>query len=56
VDKASCPCHRKSPHSLLDEKSGTSYMQIKIYLQLNLRPRRRPATFNYKNNEEESNE
>jgi hypothetical protein len=31
-------------------------MQIKIYLQLNLRPRRRPATFNYKNNEEESNE
>jgi len=30
VDKASCPRHRKSPHSLLDEKSGTFYIGIRI--------------------------
>jgi hypothetical protein len=30
VDKASCPRHRKSPHSLLDKKSGTSYIEIRI--------------------------
>ena len=49
-------CVAAVTHSLFDEKSGISYMQIKIYLQLSLRPRRSPATFNYKNNEEESNE
>ena len=31
-------------------------IEIRIYVRLNLRPRRRPATFNYKNNEEEGNE
>jgi hypothetical protein len=30
VDKASCPRRRKSPHSLLDKKSGTSYIEIRI--------------------------
>jgi hypothetical protein len=30
VDKASCPRRRKSPHLLLDKKSGTSYIEIRI--------------------------